>query len=110
MASTQTASLSLDVALYQRGPYWVAHCLELDLVTSAHDLRTVEEDIVRVCLAQVQYAYENDLLEDLLRPPNPTISRMILKALGGGTGLELNVKTEIINHTQLCFRVFRNAA
>ena len=109
--SADTAQLPLDVVLYRKGPYWVAHCLGLDLVASGYDLREVEEDIVRVCLAQVRYAYENDLLESLFRPPNPEISRFILKALdAGGLGLDVTFKTESVDRKVLCFRVFRDAA
>ena len=107
--SSVKPTLPLDVVLYQKGPYWVAHCLELDLVTSGPDLREVEEDIVRVCIAQVKYAYENDLLENLLRPPNPAISRMILEALDGN-GLEVTLKTEVVDRKELSFRMFRQAA
>lgn len=103
-------NLPLDVVLYHRGPYWVAHCLELDLVTSGPDIRAVEEDIVRVCIAQVKFAYENDLLENLFRPPNPTVARMVLSALNNGRGLELHFKTEVVDKKELCFRVFRQAA
>lgn len=97
MASANTPTVQFDIVLYRRGPYWVGHCLQLDVLTSGTDPRAVEEDALRICVAQIQYAYQNDLLEDVLRPPNPHISRMILMGLNGD-GLELRMKTEVIEH------------
>lgn len=112
--TTQTTDVSivpLDVILYQRGPYWVGHCLQLDLLTSGTDPQIVREDIVRICVAQVKYAYANSLLDNLFRPANKGLQDRILKGLDEG-GLALQIISEVvesIDHRNLHFRVLRAA-
>ena len=113
MTSTaQRPSLALDIVLYQRGRYWIAHCHNLDILTSAPDQRTVEEDIVRICIAQIRFAYQNGLLADMFRPPNPEVTKMLYDALDDGHDLELVFnRREVIDHkAALCFNVYRKAA
>ena len=109
MTQCDTHVVALDVLLYRERECWVAHCLQLDLVTSNPDLATVEDDIVKICRTQVVFAYDHDCLDGLLRPPNPEISAQILRALDGD-GLDLSFKTLLADHRRLDFRMFRKAA
>ena len=109
MTQCDTPVVSLDVLLYRERECWVAHCLQLDLVTSSPDLATVEDDIVKICRTQVLFAYEDDCLDGLLRPPNPEISAQILRALDG-EGLESFFKSLVADNKRLDFRMFRKAA
>jgi hypothetical protein len=47
---------------------WVAHCLELDLVTEADTREQACEDMADVITAHVRYALENDNMEYLYHP------------------------------------------
>jgi len=47
---------------------FIAHCLELDIVTSAPTLDQVQKDIGDLILVQVSFAYENDNLDHLFKP------------------------------------------
>ena len=46
---------------------WLAHCLELDIVTTADTADQVEKDIIDLIIAQVTYAIENDNMHNLYR-------------------------------------------
>ena len=101
--------VQLDVLLTRDPDCWVAHCLQLDIVTASPDLATVEDDIVKVCKAQVVFAFEHDCLEGLFRPPNQKVSAEILRGLSG-EGVRLSVTSTIAEPTRLEFRMQRKAA
>lgn len=46
---------------------WVAHCLELDLVTESPSKEEVERDIVAIIKRQVSYCIANNNMENLFR-------------------------------------------
>ena len=47
---------------------FVAHCLELDIVATASTLKDAQSDLYDLILAQVDYAFSNDNLENLYHP------------------------------------------
>ena len=61
------------VVLRQEPDGWVAHCLELNLVTVAETLQEVESDIIDIIESHVRYALENDNLEYMYHPAFPNI-------------------------------------
>jgi hypothetical protein len=46
---------------------WVAHCLELDLVSASPSKEEVEKDIISIINEQVRYCITNDNMENLFR-------------------------------------------
>ena len=64
---------------------------------------------MRICSAQVLYAYEKKKLDQLFRPPNPRVSKMVLEALESDV-LDIEFKQQLIDHKELCFQMIRNAA
>lgn len=76
------ALLSLNIIIYNDNKYWIAHCLELDILTSQISLGHLQDDIISMCTSQIFYALENNLLSNLLRLPNPKIvEKMIIGIL-----------------------------
>ena len=61
-------SFSFRVVIRREPDGWVAHCLELNLVTVAETDKEVESDIIDVISAHVRYALENDNLEYMYHP------------------------------------------
>ena len=47
---------------------WVGHCLELDIVATSENLDQLKSDLEDLILAQVDYAFSNDNLDNLYRP------------------------------------------
>ena len=52
---------------------FVAHCLELDIVTTSKDEKEVISDILDLVKAQVNYAFSNDNLVHLFHPAPPEV-------------------------------------
>ena len=50
-----------------KGTY-IAHCLELDILTTGTTLEQAEQDIMDLVIAQVDYAFSNDNLDHLYHP------------------------------------------
>lgn len=60
-------SFTFKILIKKQGDLWVAHCLELDLVTAASTKEEVEKDIFSVISEQVRYCIVNDNMENLFR-------------------------------------------
>ena len=73
MADDKTGSMIFSVLVKKEGDMWVAHCLELDIVTTARSLDAVKADMNDLIAAQVDYAFCNDNLENLYRPAPPEV-------------------------------------
>lgn len=59
---------SFRVLIKKEPDAWVAHCLELNLVTVAETAKQVEADLIDVIIAHVRYALENDNLAYMSHP------------------------------------------
>ena len=64
----KTISMVFNILAKKEGESWIAHCLELDIVATAQSLETVKGEMKDLILAQVDYAFSNDNLENLYRP------------------------------------------
>jgi hypothetical protein len=59
--------LSFNILIKKEESIWVAHCLELDLVTESLSLEELERDIVAIIKKQVSYCIANNNMENLFR-------------------------------------------
>ena len=57
-----------NVLIKKQDELFLAHCLELDILTAADDLTQVKDDIIDLMIAQIEYAFNNDNLEYLYKP------------------------------------------
>ena len=73
MAGEKTGSMIFSVLVKKEGDTWVAHCLELDIVTTARSLDAAKAEMNDLIAAQVDYAFCNDNLENLYRPAPPEV-------------------------------------
>lgn len=60
-------SFVFNLLIKKEGDLWIAHCLELDLVTESPSLEEVQQDIVSIIKRQVSYCIKNDNMENLFR-------------------------------------------
>ena len=67
-AMRKTISMVFNILAKKEGEIWIAHCLELDIVATGQSLENVKAEIKDLILAQVDYAFSNDNLENLYRP------------------------------------------
>jgi len=66
---------SFKVLIKREPDAWVAHCLELNLVTVGETLEQVESDMIDVIAAHVRYALENDNLSHMYHPAPQAVWR-----------------------------------
>jgi len=65
---------------YQQGKWWIAHCLELDLVAEGRDPIRALQDLMDLSATQVEAAIERGDLESVFRPAPPEIWAMFARA------------------------------
>lgn len=70
-------SIKLNIVVYKEGEEWIAHCLQMDIVTSGKSAKAVERDIIDLIKAQVRFASDNGNMENVFKPAPSEIWSMI---------------------------------
>ena len=65
--------MTFNILIREDEEIYIAHCLELDVVTSSPTLEIVEADIMSLITAQIEYAFENNNLDNLFHPAPPEV-------------------------------------
>lgn len=65
---TKDISLIFNILIKKDDQVFIAHCLELDIVTTADTVDQAQKDLVALICAQVDYAFTNDNLDNLYSP------------------------------------------
>ncbi|MCX5829195.1 MAG: hypothetical protein NTV58_14505 [Deltaproteobacteria bacterium] len=68
MASKTEMSITVNVLIKKEANYFLAHCLELDIVATANSAEEVEKEIIDLIDAQVDYAFAHGNLDNLYHP------------------------------------------
>lgn len=58
-------SITFNILIKKEEDYFIAHCLELDIVATADTVEEVKEDILSLMKAQIEYAFFNDNMDNL---------------------------------------------
>ena len=67
----QELRISLRAVVYPHGEWWIAHCLELDVVAEGRDRKTAIQDLMDLCATQIETAIDTGNLESVFRPAPP---------------------------------------
>lgn len=62
------ADFRLDILIRKEEDYYLAHCLQFDLVVTADTLRDVKKDIIDLIRSHIEYSYKYDNLDHLFSP------------------------------------------
>lgn len=73
IGKSNTISFITNILTKKEDGMFVAHCLELDIVAVADSLEAVQEEIVSLICAQLDYAFSNDNLDHLYHPAPPEL-------------------------------------
>lgn len=68
---TQKPLLQLNIVIYKEEGEWLAHCLELDLVTTSENPRQAYDDMRDVIKAHIEFAVKNDNWQHIFKPAPP---------------------------------------
>lgn len=72
--------IHLDILCYKEEDYFVAHCLQMDLVTTANTIDEAFLDMKDLIITQIEFAAENNNLENIFKPAPPEIWRRLANA------------------------------
>lgn len=86
-------ALHLDVLVYKED-IWIAHCLQLDLVTTADSDDKAIADMRDVIKAHIEFAAQNDNWEHLFKPAPPEVWAQIFELQRKGARPKVEI-TEI---------------
>lgn len=64
----QKAEIRLDILIKKEEDYYLAHCLQFDIVATNDTLKGVKRDILDLCRSHIEYSYEYDNVEHLFSP------------------------------------------
>jgi hypothetical protein len=73
MGHGHQASMVFNILIKKEGDLLVAHCLELDVVTTGNSYVTLTKEMSDLLIAQIKYAFENNNLENLYHPAPPDV-------------------------------------
>ena len=75
MARVMTNDLQIDLRaiLSREDGVWLAHCLEMDIVAEGTTFRQATQDLVDLCVFQIQTAIEHHDLASVFRPAPPEV-------------------------------------
>lgn len=66
-------SMKFSVLFKKVEGVWTGHCLELDIVAESSNFKEVQKEMGDLIMAQVDYAFSNDNLENLYNPAPPSV-------------------------------------
>ena len=72
--------IPLQAVVYPHGKWWIAHCLELDLVAEGKTAELALKDLIDISILQIKTAISNQDLMSVFRPAPPEIWAMFSRA------------------------------
>ena len=69
----QNVRLTLSVLIYQEDSWWIAHCLETDVVAEGNTAVRAFENLISLTNLQIEAAMSEGDLQSVFRPAPPSI-------------------------------------
>ena len=97
--------LHLDIVITQEEDYWLAHCLQLDIVTTAETLERVKSDILDLIGVQISYAFEHNNLDNLFFPAPAEVWKKFTQPVDEIEYIEKEISLDIplLEIQELCY-------
>lgn len=71
--SSKGLAMTFNILVKEEDNTFIAQCLELDIVATADKVNQVKKDMISLIIAQIDYAFSNDNLENLYHPAPPDV-------------------------------------
>jgi hypothetical protein len=75
-----TFRIELRAVAYRQGDWWIAHCLELDLVAEGKTPLQAIQDVLELSCTQIETAIKSGDIQSVFRAAPPEIWAMFSKA------------------------------
>jgi hypothetical protein len=72
--------VELRAVAYRQGDWWIAHCLELDLVAEGRTASAAIQDVVELSCTQIEEAVESGDIQSVFRAAPPEIWALFSRA------------------------------
>jgi hypothetical protein len=79
-ATNRGFRIALRAVVYRHGKWWIAHCLELDLVAEGRDPSSAIRDLLDISATQLSMAIEAGDLSSVFRSAPPEIWTLFSRA------------------------------
>jgi hypothetical protein len=79
--SKNSFRIPLRAVAYQHGQWWIAHCLELDLVAEGKNPKKAFLDLIDLSTTQIETAIRNGDIESVFRAAPPEIWALFSRAV-----------------------------
>ena len=73
LGKTKDISFTVNILITKEADYFLAHCLELDIVAAGNTSDQSQREIISLICAQIDYAFNYNNLENLYHPAPPEI-------------------------------------
>src|SRR5947209_16980874 len=74
--SLRTPRIGLRAIIYQEDGFWLAHCLEMDIVAEGATRQEAMKSLEDLCMLQIRVALEQGDLESIFRAAPPSVWKM----------------------------------
>lgn len=79
MVASNPIEIDLRALVYQEADWWIAHCLEMDIVAEGMTPREAMRSLDDLCGLQVKVALAEGGLESVFRPAPPDVWAMFCR-------------------------------
>ena len=76
LLTSDELEIELRVVVYREDTFWLAHCLEMDIVAEGDTPRKATKDLIDLCTLQIKVALEDSDLASIFRPAPPETWKM----------------------------------
>jgi hypothetical protein len=66
-------NIRLDILIKKEEDYYIAHCLQFDIVATNDTIKGVQKAIANLCIAHIQFSIKHDNVEHLFHPAPPEV-------------------------------------
>ena len=73
LGKTKDISFGVNILITKEADYFLAHCLELDIVATGDTPDQAQREVISLICAQIDYAFNYNNLENLYHPAPPEI-------------------------------------
>jgi predicted RNase H-like HicB family nuclease len=82
-----TIKFDFRAIVYREDSWWIAHCLELDIVSEGQTPDEAVRDLFKLCNMQIDAAMKAGDLDSIYRPAPPSVWSMYARAGTRGTAM-----------------------
>lgn len=85
-AAAPEINIDIRGVVYREGPWWIAHCLELDVPAEGDTPAAAMKSAIELCVFQVREAMKDGDLRSIFRPAPPELWELYARSIPTPSG------------------------